>query len=341
MKNVVRKLISAMVVVVMVVAMSLSAFAEDIPVIDMGTFYNVYRGGGGVFILSDWDYEITNNDDVDYIVLEKYNGTDKELTIKGKVKKDGKDYGVLLGIRYDTETHEDHSLFEDNADIEKVSFVSVDGMAVGCSNGLGAYNLFKGCTALEEVDFNNSLVAMGSYKLHSINGMFEGCTSLLRGNLSDLDLSECETAEEVFRGCTNMNSICLDGVDFRALRSVNGMFEGCTSLESADLTDPVWGNTEKNTYRMFAGDGRLTEITLPSDFEPSVSCAEMFQVDMLTKLTVKGNPSEEFRNRVLSIMDNNNRFIGEVSVEAHVELDRKSTRLNSSHYQQSRMPSSA
>ena len=32
---------------------------------------------------------------------------------------------------------------------------------------------------------------------------------------------------------------------------------------------------------------------------------------------------------------------GNPTVEAEVTLDRKSTRLNSSHYQQSRMPSSA
>ena len=321
MKNIAKKAISMILAAVMMITMSFTAFAADIPVIDMGTFHNVYNAPAGSFKLSDWDYEYTNNDGTDYIVLDKYNGTDKEITIKGKVKKGGKEYGVLLGIRYDTETKQHHSLFENNSIIEKVTFESVDDTLVGCSNRLGADSLFKGCTTLKEVVFNDSLVAVGSHKLYSINGMFEGCTALEKADLSDLDLSECEEAERVFKGCTNVDGICLDGVDFRNLRTAASMFEGCTSLASADLSAPLWGNTEKNTNRMFAGDGKLAEITLPNDFEPSTSCAEMFQTDTLKKLTVKGNPSENFRNRVFTILEDNNRYLGEVSIVAHVDLD--------------------
>ena len=321
MKNLIKKMISMILSIAMMATMSIPAFAEDIPVIDMGTFHNVYTAPAGSFNLSEWDYEISNSDGDEYIVLNKYNGTDKEITIKGKVKKNGKEYQVRLGITYDYDTYDYHSLFENNDLIEKVTFISVDGVAVGVSGGMGANSLFKGCTALKEVDFNESLVRSGDNKLHSINGMFEGCTSLQKADLSELDLSECEEAKNVFKGCTGVTEVCLDGADFSKTQTVSGMFEGCTSLESADLTTATWGDLEKYVSRMFADDPKFKEIKVPSDFTPDVICQEMFQVEELTKLTVKGNPSDTFSSLVFPLLEDNNRYIGEISLEAHVELD--------------------
>ncbi|MCR5024975.1 MAG: hypothetical protein K6A90_11690 [Lachnospiraceae bacterium] len=42
-----KRIISAIVSIVLAAVMSVSAFAEDIPVIDMGTFHNVYHGNSG------------------------------------------------------------------------------------------------------------------------------------------------------------------------------------------------------------------------------------------------------------------------------------------------------
>ena len=307
----------------LIALMDITVFAEntDIPVIDMGTFHNVYSGGDESFNLSDWDNYIANFNGDEYLVLEKYNGTDTEITIKGKAKKNGKEYQVLLKDSYDTETHSYHSLFEDNSHIEKVTFESVDGTAVGIHGSMGANSFFKGCTALKEVDFNDSLVRSGTDKLYSINGMFEGCTSLLTADLSGLDLSECEEAKDVFKNCTGVTEICLDGDDFRKTYTVSGMFEGCTALEGADLTTAIWGDLAKYVSRMFAGDTKLSEITVPSDFTPDAVCQEMFQVDKLTKLTVKGNPSDDFKNTLFPLMKDNNRYIGEINLEAHVDLE--------------------
>ena len=52
--------ISMILAAVMMITMSFTAFAADIPVIDMGTFHNVYNAPAGSFKLSDWDYEFTN-----------------------------------------------------------------------------------------------------------------------------------------------------------------------------------------------------------------------------------------------------------------------------------------
>ena len=320
-----KRITGAVIAAILVITMSFSALADTIPVIDMGTFHNVYNAGGsrggGTFTLSEWDYDTTNYDGNEFIVLKKHNGTDRDITIKGKIKKDGKEYQVLLGIDYDYDTHDYHSLFENNDYIERVTFVSVDGVAVGVSGGLGADNLFKGCTALKEVDFNNSFVRSGNNRLRSINGMFEGCTSLQKADLSGLDLSECEEAKDVFKGCTGVTEICLDGVDFRKTYTVSGMFEGCTALENADLTTASWGTLDKYTSRMFADDPKFSEIIIPYDFSPDDICQEMFQVDKLTKLTVKGNPSEDFQTTLFPLMKDNNRYIGEVNLEAHVDLD--------------------
>ena len=317
----IKRITAAVITAIVMITMSLSAFAEDIPVIDMGTFHNVYSAGDGTFTLSDWDNYITNFDGSEYLVLEKYKGTDTEITIKGKVKKNGIEYQVLLEDCYDTEDHNFHSLFENNGYIEKVTFVSVDGTGVGVFGALGADSLFKGCTALKEVDFNDSLVRSGTNKLYSINGMFEGCTALRKADLSGLDLSECEEAKEVFKGCTGVKEVCLDGDDFSKTYTVSGMFEGCTALESVDLTTATWGNLEKYTSRMFADDSKFSEITVPNDLTPDAVCQEMFQTDELTKLTVKGNPSDDFISTLFPLMKDNNRYIGEISLEAHVELD--------------------
>ena len=322
MKSIFKKIFSVALSLVIMVEMAMPVVADDnIPVIDMGTFHNVYSAGDGTFTLSDWDNYITNFNGDEYLVLEKYNGTETEITIKGKVKKNGKEYQVLLEDCYDTEDHGYHSLFEDNGYIEKVTFVSVDGTAVGVYGSMGANSLFKGCTALKEVNFNDSLVRSGTDKLHSINGMFEGCTVLQKADLSGLDLSECEEAKEVFKGCTGVTEMCLDGDDFRKTYTVSGMFEGCTALEAADLTTATWGDIAKYVSRMFAGDTKLSEITVPSDFAPDVICQEMFQVDKPTKLTIKGNPSDDFQSTLFPLMKDNNRYIGEISLEAHVDLD--------------------
>ncbi|MBQ7724715.1 MAG: hypothetical protein IJT63_03800, partial [Lachnospiraceae bacterium] len=61
-----KRITGAMIAAILVITMSFSALAESIPVIDMGTFHNVYNAGGssreGTFSLSDWDYDITNFD---------------------------------------------------------------------------------------------------------------------------------------------------------------------------------------------------------------------------------------------------------------------------------------
>lgn len=50
MKNIIKKTVSLILAAIMTVSMSFTALAADIPVIDMGTFHNVYVGapsGGG------------------------------------------------------------------------------------------------------------------------------------------------------------------------------------------------------------------------------------------------------------------------------------------------------
>ena len=88
MKNMIKKLIAAVLVMVTTVTMNTTAFAEDIPVVNTAE--------EGEFNLSDWDYEFYNDDK--YIILNQYLGSDKDLTIKGKVTENGKDYDVLLAV---------------------------------------------------------------------------------------------------------------------------------------------------------------------------------------------------------------------------------------------------
>ncbi len=342
MKNMIKKMISAMLALAMMTEMSLIAFAGNIPVIDMGTFHNIYTKGGETgggstgggsgtgtetgtgegFNLDDWEYETASWDDYgDVINLEKYKGKAKEIAIKGKVKKDGKDYKVLLGISYDPETRENHSLFEDDHSIEKVTFESVDGTPVGCTSMNGADSLFKGCTALKKVEFNNSLTAIGDYKLKSISSMFEGCTSLEAADLTNLDLSSCEDTRKAFKDCTGIKKLILNGADFSETWHMEEMFKGCSSLKEADLTTATWGDLSKLAEGMFDDDSLLTEITVPYDFNPSACGVGLFKTDKLTKMTIKGDPSDAVLYDVIPCFKENNRYLGEISVKASVESE--------------------
>ena len=342
MKNITKKAVSLILAAVMMVPMGLSAYAESLPVIDMGTFHNIYNpatggpgdgdsadpdnpGGPGSsnsegFDISDWDYSIITVDGVDTLCLYKYKGNDREITIYGEIEKDGVFYPVTVGHEYNFDTGEFTSFIAGNEIVEKITFIPVNGTPVGSGDGGTLNEMFRDCTALREVDFNNGLTGIGGTPIEQINGMFRNCTSLTKVDLSGLDLSQCREANETYEGCTAIRKASFEGVDFGNLKYAAEMFKGCVALESVDLTGAVWSHSMDNTTGMFEDDPGLKEITVSPGFNPGIYSADLFKTDKLTELTIKGETSEKFRDTVFPALDDDNRYIGEVEMQAHVEL---------------------
>ena len=268
------------------------------------------------WITDSWEHEVIEKSNKDYILLKKYTGNEKDLTIYGEAKADGKTCSVILGLEYDSGTGKYSSYLTGNTKVEKVTFVSVNGIQVKTELDGKANEMFKGCTALKTVDFNNSFGG----KLTDISGMFEGCTALKTADLTGLDLSECKKAEKTFNGCTGVTSTKLTGVDLKKLTDASEMYSSCSNLTSIDLTEASWGNGLEDTAKMFNGAEKLEEIKVPADFKAGTTCTDMFKTSAEKKLLIKGSPSETFINRVCPTLKDSNRYLGEVSIRAAVSL---------------------
>ena len=268
------------------------------------------------WISDSWEHEVIEKNGKDYILLKKYTGNEKDLTIYGEAKADGKTCPVILGLEYDEGSGKYSSYLNGNTKVEKVSFVSVNGTQVKTEIDGKANEMFKGCTALKEVDFNNSFGG----KLTDISGMFEGCTSLTTADLTGLDLSFCEKAVKTFKDCSKVTEANLTGTDFRKLKDATEFFSGCSKLTNPNLNKAKWNSALEKTDGMFSGDNDLAEITIPSDFPAGSSCTDMFKVSEEKKLTIKGDPSTTFINRVCPTLQSSNRYLGKVSVTAAVTL---------------------
>ncbi|MCR4907550.1 MAG: BspA family leucine-rich repeat surface protein [Lachnospiraceae bacterium] len=268
------------------------------------------------WISNDWDYEVVNRSGMDYIVLKKYTGTDKELVIYGEATANGKTGPVLLGLEYNDGTGAYESFINGNTNVEKVKFISVNGTQVKTEIDGKANELFKSCNSIKSVDFNNSFGG----KLKDISGMFEGCTSITNADLTGLDLSSCEKAVKTFKNCTNVTEANLTGADFGKLKDASEFFAGCLKLSNPNLAKARWNTSIEKTDRMFAGARNLNEITIPEDFAAGSSCTEMFRLETETRLLVKGSPSKNFKDRVFPGLKDSRRYLGEIGITAHVSL---------------------
>ena len=301
---------------IMSIGMNAAVFADTIPVIDMGTFHNVYVQPTDSWIQDKWEHEIKEEGGKEYILLKRYTGSDTDLIIYGKATAEGKTCPVIIGLEYDSGTGNYTSYLNGNTTVKSVKFVSVSGTSVMPEIAGKANEMFKGMTALEKVEFNDSFGG----KLTDISGMFEGCTALKTADLTGLDLSECKKAERTFKGCVSVTASRLTGMDLKKLTDASEMYFGCSNLAAIDLTEALWGNGLEDTAKMFNGAEKLTEVKVPADFNAGTTCTDMFKTSTEKKFLIKGTPSDTFINRVCPTLKDNNRYLGEVSIKASVSL---------------------
>ena len=90
-----------------------------------------------------------------------------------------------------------------------------------------------------------------------MSGMFVGCSSLQRIDLTGLNTENVTNISNMFAGCSSLQRIDLTGLNVESVTDMSRMFEGCSSLQMVDLTGL---NTENvtNMSNMFRESGLQT-----------------------------------------------------------------------------------
>ena len=192
---------------------------------------------------------------------------------------------------------------------------SLETITLNCNRGTNLSSLFSGCTSLREA----SLTGVAG-RQNNASDMFLNCTSLETVSFSGMDFSNSPYFDSMFEGCSSLESIDLSGFNFGEAYMMDKMFKGCSSLSSVDLSAASWGTDQVSAADMFYGCRKLEEITLTEGFKPK-NCGDMFYTSSLTKLKIKGTPSQEFKDSVFSKLKGWNRYIGAVKLKALIELE--------------------
>ena len=131
---------------------------------------------------------------------------------------------------------------------------------------------FEGFTALDKIEGLDNLQKTA---VHTMKGMFKGCTSLKDVALSELDISQVTYFDEMFSGCTQ-----LQYVKFNNTTSTNEngnnfsqMFKNCSTLNGIDLRH-INLNNPANTSEMFSGCSMLNFIYLSKECDLSSTNTE-------------------------------------------------------------------
>ena len=90
-------------------------------------------------------------------------------------------------------------------------------------------NMFYRCIKLKEIKGLNNFI---TYKVISMNSMFQGCKELEKLDLSNLNISNVNNMESMFSGCSKLYEI--KGIKkflYNKVTDINMMFQSCTSLQ--------------------------------------------------------------------------------------------------------------
>lgn len=154
--------------------------------------------------------------------------------------------------------------------------VALDTMFLNCSNlkeivGLENLNtafvssmegMFYGCSSLERLD----LSSFDTRNVSNMWGLFDGCSSLTSLDLRNFNTRNVVNMGQMFTGCSSLESLDLSNFDTKHVsnaQGMSGMFGGCTSLKSLNLSSFNTDNVE-NFSMMFNNCSSLTSLDLSS-----------------------------------------------------------------------------
>lgn len=128
----------------------------------------------------------------------------------------------------------------------------------GVSSGQILHGLFANCTSLAYV---GGMRNFDTANANNMSSMFEGCSSLVYIDVTDLDTSKVTRMDSMFKGCSMLQEVEISGVSTAAVENMQSMFEGCSSLIELDLTG-INTQSVTNAQSMFDGCEKLESLDL-------------------------------------------------------------------------------
>lgn len=140
----------------------------------------------------------------------------------------------------------------------------------GVSSGQILHGLFANCTSLAYV---GGMRNFDTANANNMSSMFEGCSSLVYIDVTDLDTSKVTRMDSMFKGCSMLQEVEISGVSTAAVENMQSMFEGCSSLSELDLTG-INTQSVTNVQSMFDGCEKLESLDLSGFDMTSVTAAK-------------------------------------------------------------------
>ena len=117
----------------------------------------------------------------------------------------------------------------------------------------------KEYTKLTSITFDH----IDTSKVTTMNGMFEGCESLEKLDLSNFNTSKVIEMGRMFNGCFDLTELDLSSFDTSEVRNMEWMFAGCHALKTLDLSNFNTSNVTRMGF-IFYVCKTLTELDLSS-----------------------------------------------------------------------------
>ena len=145
---------------------------------------------------------------------------------------------------------------------------------------------FDGCSSLQSID---GLANLNTSKVTSMNGMFQGCSSLIALDLSHFDTKKVTSMGQMFYGCSSLTALDLSNFDTSNVTYMGFMFNMCSNLSSLNVSSFDTKNVT-GMRMMFRSCRNLTSLDVSNfDVQSATDLSEMFAYcEGLTSLDVSG-----------------------------------------------------
>ena len=152
--------------------------------------------------------------------------------------------------------------------------------------------MFYECKAVKNINIKgidtSKVKYMGKSRKYG-RGMFEGCTSLVNVDISQLNMDSLVSTSSMFKDCSSLTSIDFSGRNLNAVTDMNSMFSGCSNATTINLT----GTTTRDVTDLgdlFYNCSKLTDIDFSGFSTSKVTtitslvngCAALTKVDLST-----------------------------------------------------------
>jgi hypothetical protein len=154
-------------------------------------------------------------------------------------------------------------------------------------------SILRGNSKLSELDTSNWTISSSNTER-----MFEGCSSLTRLDLRNIEMDNVTIALSMFSGCSSLQTLDTSKWNLGNLSNGQSMFYGCSSLQSLDTSKWNLGNLSNGNF-MFSGCSSLQTLDTSKWNLGNLNTAEnMFELTKITTLDVRDWDLRKLTNAV-------------------------------------------